>query len=125
MCLNLSVLNLLILHSASNNHLDRAETGNPNSPSVTNFPCVVFASVGAMNIGLGIGTLLLVCISKKVRTQLLYSETMATEHMALRCGWLAISVTQYSSYSLRSDSGQHWELATSCNRSQFLRMISG
>jgi hypothetical protein len=54
----------------SDQHLDRVNAGNPNSPSVTNFPCVVFASVGAMNIGIGIGTLLLVCVSKKVRTQL-------------------------------------------------------
>jgi hypothetical protein len=54
----------------SDQHLDRVDAGNPNSPSVTNFPCVVFASVGAMNIGIGIGTLLLVCVSKKVRTQL-------------------------------------------------------
>lgn len=46
------------------------EAGDSKVPSVTNFPCVVFASVGAMNIAIGIGTLLLVCISKKVRTQL-------------------------------------------------------
>ncbi|PVH73979.1 hypothetical protein DL98DRAFT_537886 [Cadophora sp. DSE1049] len=55
------------IRCTSDHHLDRAEAGNPNSPSVTNFPCVVFASVGAMNIGIGIGTLLLVCVSKKMR----------------------------------------------------------
>ncbi|KAH8587849.1 hypothetical protein B0O99DRAFT_677825 [Bisporella sp. PMI_857] len=47
--------------------LDRADNGNPASPPVTNFPCVVFASVGAMNIGIGIGAFVLVCISKKMR----------------------------------------------------------
>lgn len=56
--------------SAPGHHLDMAEAGNRKAPSVTNFPCVVFASVGAMNVAIGIGTLLLACVSEKVRTRL-------------------------------------------------------
>ncbi|KFX88544.1 hypothetical protein V490_07558 [Pseudogymnoascus sp. VKM F-3557] len=58
---------VFVLPNASDHHLDKAEAGIPKAPSVTNFPCVVFASVGAMNIAIGIGTLLLVCVSEKMR----------------------------------------------------------
>lgn len=87
-CLDIGFINYF--HRVSGHLLHRVDVGNSDSPPVIVYSCVVFASKGAMNlgIGIGIGTLALVDVSKNVRIDWILCQYILT---VFRCKRFAMS----------------------------------